>query len=346
MPPCRPKVTVVFLQHEAPLGHHTRIPGQLHLARPMRCQQKLMSCSQQLKRFLAAMSLNVNAIKPNYIIYLYSSRGTFHIKIIILYAISLSCSWNHWSQQKIYLEVRVLKAYYIRTYIVHYSCEIYIRNVYRNKPSDEVVTIVLAFDPLTPAEVSHLTLKEYRFPGLKSVTVSEVAVSTVNSFPLFEWYVTMYLNGLLHPLSVSLTDWAVLPSIDTLSPDGAVYENVKCNNKPKVVKAISMQLMATSVIESARHTCWQCSVVLPRAPVSTFSTTSHSSNPKSILSISWESAHLVVCSTGSCTIGHTIVSHFVAMVCWWIPCPSNWWRSGMHCCYILRSWWCYKKRKY
>ncbi len=155
-----------------------------------------------------------------------------------------------------YLEVRVLKAYYIRTYIVHYSCEIYIRNVYTNKPSDEVVTIVLAFDPLTPAEVSHLTLKEYRFPGLKSVTVSEVAVSTVNSFPLFEWYVTMYLNGLLHPLSVSLTDRAVIPSIDTRGLlDGAVCENVKCNNKPEVVKAISMQLMATSVIKSARHTC-------------------------------------------------------------------------------------------
>ena len=69
MPSSGPMVTVVFLQHEAPLGHHTRIPGQLHLARPMRCQQNLMSCSQQLKRFLAAMSLNVNAIKPNYIIY-------------------------------------------------------------------------------------------------------------------------------------------------------------------------------------------------------------------------------------------------------------------------------------
>jgi len=192
--------------------------------------------------------------------------------------------------------VRVLKAYYIRTYIVHYSCEIYISNIYTNKPSDEVVTVVLTLGPVMPAEFSHLTLKEYCFPGLKSLTVSseggevEVAVSTVNSFPLFERYVTVYLNGptvaLRHPLKVSLTDLAVLPSIDTRGLDGAVCENVKCNNKPKVVKAISMQLMATSVIESARHTCWQCSVVLPRAPVSTFSTTSHSSNPKSILSIS------------------------------------------------------------
>ena len=147
---------------------------------------------------------------------------------------------------------------------MHYS-EIYIRNVYTNKPSDEVVTVVLTLGPVMPAEFSHLTLKEYCFPGLKSLTVSseggevEVAVSTVNSFPLFERYVTVYLNGptvaLRHPLKVSLTDLAVLPSIDTRGLDGAVCENVKCNNKPKVVKAISMQLMDTSVIESARHTC-------------------------------------------------------------------------------------------
>ena len=95
-----------------------------------------------------------------------------------------------------------------------------------------------------PAEFSHLTLKEYCFPGLKSVTVSseggevEVAVSTVNSFPLSERYVTIYLNGptveLRHPLNVSLTDRAVMVplSIDTRGPlDGAVYENVKCNSK-------------------------------------------------------------------------------------------------------------------
>ena len=44
--------------------------------------------------------------------------------------------------------------------------------------------------------------------------------------------------------------------------------------------------VATSVVESTRHTCGQCSVVLPRAPASTISTASHSSNPKSILSIS------------------------------------------------------------
>ena len=128
-----------------------------------------------------------------------------------------------------------------------YRSEIYIRNVYTNKPSDEVVTVVLTFGPVMPAEASHLTLKEYCFPGLKSVTVSseggevEVTVSTVNSFPLSERYVTMYLNGptleLLHPLKVSLTDWAVLPSIDTLSPDGAVCENIKCSNKPKGVKS-------------------------------------------------------------------------------------------------------------
>ena len=99
------------------------------------------------------------------------------------------------------LEVRVLKAYYIHTYIVHYSCEIYIKNVYTNKPSDEVVTVVLTLDSEMPAEFSHLTLKEYCFPGLKSVTVSseggevEVAVSTINSFPLSERYVTIYLNG-------------------------------------------------------------------------------------------------------------------------------------------------------
>ena len=80
---------MVFLQHEAPLGHHTQIPNQLHLVRPMRYQQKLMSCSQQLKRFLAAMCLNVNATKPNHNIYTYSSRGTFHITIIILCYISL-----------------------------------------------------------------------------------------------------------------------------------------------------------------------------------------------------------------------------------------------------------------
>ena len=147
-------------------------------------------------------------------------------------------------------QVRVLKAYYIHTYIVHYSCEIYIKNVYTNKPSDEVVTVVLTLDSEMPAEFSHLTLKEYCFPGLKSVTVSseggevEVAVSTVNSFPLSERYVTIYLNGptveLRHPLNVSLTDRAVMVplSIDTRGPlDGAVCENVKCNNKPKVVKS-------------------------------------------------------------------------------------------------------------
>ena len=95
----------------------------------------------------------------------------------------------------------ILKVYYIHTYIVHYSCEIYIKNVYTNKPSDEVVTVVLTLGPVMPAEFSHLTLKEYCFPGLKSVTVSseggevEVAVSTVNSFPLSERYVTIYLNG-------------------------------------------------------------------------------------------------------------------------------------------------------
>ena len=149
----------------------------------------------------------------------------------------------------------ILKAYYIHTYIhtyiVHYSCEIYIRNVYTNKPSDKVVTVDLTLvGPVTPAEFSHLTLKEYCFPGLKSVTVSseggevEVAVSTVNSFPLSERYVTMYLNGptvaLRHPLTVSLTDRAVtVPlSIDTRGLlDGAVCANVKCNNKPKVVKS-------------------------------------------------------------------------------------------------------------
>ena len=68
------------------------------------------------------------------------------------------------------------------------------------KPSDEVVTVVLTLGPEMPAEFSHLTLKEYCFPGLKSLTVSseggevEVAVLTVNSFPLSERYVTMYLN--------------------------------------------------------------------------------------------------------------------------------------------------------
>ena len=194
-----------------------------------------------------------------------------------------------------YLEVRVLK-YCIHT--LHYSCEIYIRNVYINKPSDEVVTVVLTLGSVMPAEFSHLTLKEYCFPGLKSVTVSseggevEVAVSTVNSFPLSEWYVTMYLNGptvaLRHPLNVSLTDRAVMVplSIDIRGLlDGAVCANVKCNNKPKVVKAISMQLVATSVIKSTRHTCRQCSVVSPRAPASTISTTSHSLNPKAILMV-------------------------------------------------------------
>ena len=141
--------------------------------------------------------------------------------------------------------MRVLKAYYIRTYIIHYSCEIYISNIYTNKPSDEVVTVVLTLGPVMPAEVSHLTLKEYCFPGLKSLTVSseggevEVAVSTVNSFPLSERYVTVYLTAeLLHPLKVSLTDRAVIPSIDTRGLlDGAVCANVKCNNKPKVIKS-------------------------------------------------------------------------------------------------------------
>ena len=101
-----------------------------------------------------------------------------------------------------YLGVRVYsKLTYIHTYIVHYSYEIYIKNVYTNKPSDEVVTVVLTLGPVMPGEFSHLTLKEYCFPGLKSVTVSseggevEVAVSTVNSFPLSERYVTIYLNG-------------------------------------------------------------------------------------------------------------------------------------------------------
>ena len=111
------------------------------------------------------------------------------------------------------------------------------------KPSDEVVTVVLTLDSEMPAEFSHLTLKEYCFPGLKSLTVSseggevEVAVLTVNSFPLSERYVTMYLNEpteeLRHPLNLSLTDRAVLPSIDTLGLDGAVCENVKCNKNPK-----------------------------------------------------------------------------------------------------------------
>ena len=53
----------------------------------------------------------------------------------------------------------ILKAYYIHTYIVHYSCKIYIKNVYTNKPSDEVVTVVLTLDSEMPAEFSHLTLK-------------------------------------------------------------------------------------------------------------------------------------------------------------------------------------------
>ena len=113
------------------------------------------------------------------------------------------------------------------------------------KPSDEVVTVVLTLDSEMPAEFSHLTLKEYCFPGLKSLTVSseggevEVVVSTVNSFPLSERYVTIYLNGptveLRHPLNVSLTDRAVMVplSIDTLGLDGAVCENVKCNKNPK-----------------------------------------------------------------------------------------------------------------
>ena len=102
---------------------------------------------------------------------------------------------------------------------------------------------MLTLDPEMPAEFSHLTLKEYCFPGHKSLTFSEVAVSTVNSFPLSERYVTMYLNeptlALLHPLNVSLTDRAVMVplSIDTLGLDGAVCENVKCNNKLKVVKS-------------------------------------------------------------------------------------------------------------
>ena len=75
--------------------------------------------------------------------------------------------------------------------------------------------------PEMPAEFSHLTLKEYCFPGLKYLTVSreggevEVVVSTVHSFPLSERYVTIYLNEpteeLRHPLNVSLTDRAVLP---------------------------------------------------------------------------------------------------------------------------------------
>ena len=136
----------------------------------------------------------------------------------------------------------------LHTYIIHYSCEIYISNIYTNKPSDEVVTVVLTLGPVMPAEFSHLTLKEYCFPGLKSLTVSseggevEVTVSTVNSFPLSERYVTVYLNGptvaLRHPLKVSLTDLAVLPSIDTRGLlDGAVCENVKCSNKPKGVKS-------------------------------------------------------------------------------------------------------------
>ena len=103
------------------------------------------------------------------------------------------------------------------------------------------MTVALTLGPVMPAEFSHLTLKEYCFPGLKSVTVSEVTGSTVNSFPLFERYVTMYLNGptvaLRHPLKVSLTDLAVLPSINTRGLDGAVCENVKCNNKPKEVKS-------------------------------------------------------------------------------------------------------------
>ena len=134
------------------------------------------------------------------------------------------------------------------------------------------MTVVFTLGPVMPAEFSHLTLKEYCFPGLKSVTVSseggevEVAVSTVNSFPLSERYVTMYLNGptvaLRHPLNVSLTDWAVIPSTDTLGLDGAVCENVKHNNKPKVVRSyFLMKLMATSVIKSARHTCRQCAAV-------------------------------------------------------------------------------------
>ena len=193
-----------------------------------------------------------------------------------------------------YLEVRVLKAYYIHTYIVHYSCEIYIRNVYTNKPSDKVVTVVLTLGPITPAEFSQLILKEYCFPGHKSLTVSseggevEVTVSTVNSFPLSEWYVTMYLNGptvgLLHPLKVSLTDWAVLPSIETCGPDGAVCENVKCNNK--LTKVIKSYINAANVIESARHTCGQCCATMPRAPVSIISTTSHSSCLKTVVTIS------------------------------------------------------------
>ena len=91
---------------------------------------------------------------------------------------------------------------------------------------------MLTLGPAIPDEVSHLTLKEYCFLGHKSLTVCEVAVSTVNSFPLSERYVTRYLNGLRHPLKVSLTDRAVIPLIDTCGPlDGAVCENVKCNNK-------------------------------------------------------------------------------------------------------------------
>ena len=179
---------------------------------------------------------------------------------------------------------------YVHTLYIIYSCEIYISNIYTNKPSDKVVTVALTLGPVMPAEFLHLTLKEYCFPGLKSVTVSELTVSTISSFPLSERYVTMYLNGptleLLHPLKVSLTDLAVLPSIDTRGLDGAVCENVKCNNKPKVVKAISMQLMDTSVIESARHTCGQCAVTMRRAPVSIISTTSHSLCLKTVLSIS------------------------------------------------------------
>ena len=110
--------------------------------------------------------------------------------------------------------------------------------------------------PEMPAEFSHLTLKEYCFPGHKSLTVSseggevEVVVSTVHSFPLSERYVTMYLNGptveLRHPLNVSLTDRAVMVplSIDTLGLDGAVCKNVKCNNKPKVVRSYIYEYQA------------------------------------------------------------------------------------------------------
>ena len=84
---------------------------------------------------------------------------------------------------------------------------------------------LVTLGPIMPTELLHCIRKAYCFPGLKSMTFScEVAVSTLNSFPFSEWYLTIYLTaGSLHPLKVSATDRAVMAPVDTFGLDGTVH---------------------------------------------------------------------------------------------------------------------------